>query len=425
MRKITTKTEPGMVIMDIPGLQKEVVRFKLTIDLSSPVLTSHPSLIAQLAELLEAGTKKYTRDALTEALESIGSEVHISHNTATLLTFNVCSLTSKLQQTLDIVIAMLMESTFTTKEIARVKKLLAQELLEESDDAAQRSYGRFSEILYSKTFRNHIPNITRRTKDLTLTTKDDIKKLHAVLSERTWMLSVVGNNKARTQVAQALQNAHHKGAPSRAPEAVSSVRATQEWISIPSKANVELVIGNVLPLTQSDSEYNAFHFGLAVLAKPGGFSGRLMSTVREKEGLTYMIYGRTRGVTATQHGAWFIQTFFTPKDLERGIAATVRELQKIVDKGITQKELSNFKTLLSNQFLITHESDKRVLHCYHDALIAGLTADDLVAQKTDLETLTRRSVNTAIKKYMDPGALVVIGAGPVEKNLKIKVRKNQ
>ncbi|HEY4508429.1 MAG TPA: insulinase family protein, partial [Candidatus Paceibacterota bacterium] len=184
--------------------------------------------------------------------------------------------------------------------------------------------------------------------------------------------------------------------------------------SVPGKTNIELYIGNTLPLTFADPDFLPFQFGLAVLGKWGGFSGRLMSRVREKEGLTYTIYARTDGVTKTHCGLWYIFTFFTPKDLERGIASTRRELKTIAEKGVTEKEMTRFKELLKNQFILAHESDAKALALYHDALASGISPEEIAVEYDRMQHLTKKQINLAIKKYLNPRALVISGAGPVK-----------
>ena len=63
--------------------------------------------------------------------------------------------------------------------------------------------------------------------------------------------------------------------------------------SIPSRQNIDFSIGAPLPITMHHPDYAPLLFGITVLGKWGGFTGRLMSTVREKEGLTYGIYAGT------------------------------------------------------------------------------------------------------------------------------------
>ena len=76
--------------------------------------------------------------------------------------------------------------------------------------------------------------------------------------------------------------------------------------------------------------------------------------------------------------------------------------------------MMRFKELLKNQFILAHESDAKALAMYHDALCAGTTAEEVSAQYDAMQTLTRKEVNAALKKYLNPRALVISGAGSVK-----------
>ena len=75
--------------------------------------------------------------------------------------------------------------------------------------------------------------------------------------------------------------------------------------------------------------------------------------------------------------------------------------------------MMRFKQLLKNQFILAHESDAKALAMYHDALCAGTTAEEVSAQYDAMQTLTKKEINAALKKHLDPAALVISGAGPV------------
>lgn len=185
--------------------------------------------------------------------------------------------------------------------------------------------------------------------------------------------------------------------------------------SIASKQNIDLSIGSSLPLTISDDDLAPFTFGLAVLGKWGGFAGRLMSTVREKEGLTYGIYARFEGVSKTEAGYWRIMTFFAPKDVVQGINSTLREINKIHNSGITESEWRRFKNILQTGEVLVYDSLAGTVGFVHGALLSGLGFAEYKKYRECLYNCSRAEVNRALKKYLDPSNIVISAAGPVDK----------
>jgi zinc protease len=192
-----------------------------------------------------------------------------------------------------------------------------------------------------------------------------------------------------------------------------TLKEASEFITVPGKTNVEVRMGNVIPITPLHVEYAALDFGIDVLGKVGGFSGRLMSTVREKAGLTYGIYATTVDTNPQSTIHWNVYTFLAAKDLAKGLSATRNEIKRIVRKGITSKELSTFKDILRNQYLIAHESNMRRLSTYHTLSVLGYSETILIERVARMQKLTLPEVNKALIKYIDPHNLVTSGAGPV------------
>ena len=90
-----------------------------------------------------------------------------------------------------------------------------------------------------------------------------------------------------------------------------------------------VLLGQSDGLRYRDPDALALRVGSAVLG--AGFTGRLMSTVRDQEGLTY---GIGAGISGTSDifadGAWRIIASFAPQLLEKGVASTKRELNALV-----------------------------------------------------------------------------------------------
>ena len=71
----------------------------------------------------------------------------------------------------------------------------------------------------------------------------------------------------------------------------------------------------------------ALRIGTAMLGH--GFTGRLMGTVRDKQGLTYGIDAAVSEDTIAD-GAWDISASFAPALLEKGLASTQRRAAELV-----------------------------------------------------------------------------------------------
>jgi zinc protease len=163
---------------------------------------------------------------------------------------------------------------------------------------------------------------------------------------------------------------------------------------MPEKTNVTVVWGQPTGLRYADTDTLALRVGTAALGS--GFTGRLMSNVRDKEGLTYGIGSYVSGDTFVD-GDWRIEGNFAPNMLEKGLESTKRQLTDWYKNGITDAELKQRKTGLAGTYKVNLSTT------------AGMAGTILVTMNRDLElsfidqyparvgALTKEQVNNAIK----------------------------
>ena len=397
----------------------DAVRVRATLPLSGARKRLRATLYA---ELLDRGTKHKTRTEFAAALDSIGARLAVSADRFGI-TIDGAALSATLPQFLSLVSEMLREPAFSSREMSRVHRQYLQALHDEADDARTVAYGAFARLVYPTTHPCWKPTVAERRDFLKSVTQKTYRDFHKDLLAGRAVVSVSGTARAQN-AALALFSSLTKGGKdetvgNKPPSSFANASkdgGLSAFTPVPSKTNIETFLGAPLALTLTDEQCLPFQFGLAVLGKWGGFSGRLMSQVREKMGLTYGIYARAEGAEKTRTGAWYIFTFFTPKDFANGLAATKREIEKIVRAGITHKELIRFKELLHNQFILAHESDQKKLALYHDALCAGLTPAEVAAEYEKIRLLTQKQINAALKAHLNPHTLALSAAGPITPN---------
>lgn len=409
---LTFHTHTGLTTFTLPSKGNEVVRMFLTATL--PLEGKDSILSAFWGEMLERGSARYTKDAYEEKLEFLGANITIS-GVGTYMHISLTARTRVLKEVLEILIPTLENPLFAEGEVEKLQKEYMQSMREERDDSRALSRGLFARHLYTEAEDGYIPTIEMRQKQLKKITPAVLKKLHQSLFTSPWVLSVAGEESAVAVITTRF-SALHLGAQEKESNLSlpAYLPAKKEFLVVPEKQNIEFFFGNRLPLTLTDESFLAFSFGLDVLGKRGGFSGRLMSIVREKEGLTYSIYAWIQGVTTRIAGHWQIATFFTPKDAPQGIASTMREIRLIAEKGVTDMDVKRYKELLSNQFRLAHESVSSTLSLYHNALVAGRTPEEVAEYPSRIARLTKKAVNDALRTHLKPDAVIITGAGPTE-----------
>jgi zinc protease len=176
------------------------------------------------------------------------------------------------------------------------------------------------------------------------------------------------------------------------------------------KPNVSVIVGQPSGLKYSDPDALALRVGTAILGQ--GFTGRLMATVRDKEGLTYGI-GSGLANDAFADGEWRISANFAPQLLENGMASTRRELEAWHAKGVTADELERVKTNLIGTFKVGLATTDGLTNALLNAVHRGYDVTWLDEYAKRIGALTLPEVNAAIKKHLRPEKMTTIKAGSV------------
>ena len=406
-----------------------VVSFLLTADCVLDHSPHHAAINMIYADLLLAGAGHYNRDDFLYAISELGSSISVSENDGRI-TISVKTLDKNLTKTLKLLELMLTAPTFSESECKRAIETTENSLILHKDDARALAHGALRRALYHKSDQHFDFTPEELLSEVKTVTTAELQNLHSQFIQTYWTVSVGGNNKAIKESVKLIEKLK-KSQPPTQPlmKETKSQPVTGKKIllqSVNSKQNIDISIGGLLPLTTSDNDLAPFTFGLAVLGKWGGFAGRLMSTVREKEGLTYGIYAKTEGLTKAETGYWRIMTFFAPKDAVKGITSTLREIKKIQEGGITQSEWERFKNILKTSEVLVYDSLASTVGFVHGALSSGMSLVEYQQYRERLYTCTRAEVNQALKKYLDPNHLIISAAGPVDKvskELKALVKK--
>jgi zinc protease len=181
-------------------------------------------------------------------------------------------------------------------------------------------------------------------------------------------------------------------------------------VPLAEKPSISVILGQASGLRYKDADSLPLRVGTAILGH--GFTGRLMSTVRDKEGLTYNI-GAAVGDDSIADGEWDISATFAPALLEKGIASTRRELQRWWQDGVTEEELTARKEGMLGSYFVGMSTTGGIANQILINLQRGYDVSWLDEYPKALGAVTRAQVNAAIKAHLNPAAMALVEAGSV------------
>jgi zinc protease len=363
--------------------------------------------------MLDRGTKSLDKFAIAEKLDDVGAEISFSVGTQSLEIRAKC-----LKKDLPLVIGLIAEDLRSPALQAQEFNKAKQQFIGALEASAQNTEARAQEAFGRAVFPEHHPNHPHAVAEYEVAAKsatlDELKAFHAKYYGPAHMtLVVVGDVSAsgtETEIGKAFAG-WSGGQDYVRPAAPASLAAARE-VSVPlaDKPSVSVIIGQPTGLRYKDPDALALRVGTAILGS--GFTGRLMGIVRDREGLTYNI-GAAVSEDSIVDGSWDVSASFAPALLQKGLASTRRELDRWWKDGVTEQELTARKQGLIGGYLVGLSTTAGLAGTVLTDIQRGYGVSRVDEYPGAVKALTRVEVNEAIKKHLNPNAMVTIEAGSV------------
>jgi len=366
--------------------------------------------------MLDRGTSTLDKFAIAERLEDVGASISFGVGTQSLEIRAKC-LRKDLPLVLSILAAELRTPAFPAAELAKAKQQLIGSLRESLQNTGARAQEAFSRAVFPPEHPNRPHSVEDMLSTAESATLDEIKAFHAkYLGPKHLTLIFAGDvNDAAVRREVAKDFAGWKGgedyvqAPS--PGAAAREVPTRD-IEVPlkDKPSTTIMLGQADGLRYRDPDALPLRVGTAILGQ--GFTGRLMGTVRDREGLTYGI-GAAVSADSIADGAWSISATFAPTLLDHGVASTRRVLETWWKDGITDDELAARKQGLIGGYFVSLSTTAGLASTILTTIQRGYGLSWLDGYPEAVRAVSREEVNRAIRTHLDPSTMVLVEAGSI------------
>ena len=361
------------------------------------------------AAMMSEGTKTRDGEALSSALQLLGTTVSTSIG-AESGSVSFVSTTGKFAPTLEIMADMLLNSTFPTPALERIR---AQRLVALTQARAQPEAiaGRvFPRVLYGDA---HPYGRVVSEDSLKAITREDIVKFHAGYFEPgRALITVVGD------VTPAAAKAAVEKALAAWPKAGSRPAFTYPAPPEPAKTTIYLVdragaaqsnvaIGHPGP-PRSTPDYYALQVMNTMLG--GMFQSRLNANIREEKGYSYGVnssfaYGKGPGAFRTGGAIVGDKT-------DAALVEFMKELRGILGaRPVTDDELATAKESLIQRLPATFASVSAINNALSGLWTQGLPDDYYQQYSKAVAAITKDDVLRVAKKYVDIDRLAIVVVG--------------
>ncbi len=413
-----TESKPldGLTLYTMDNGVKEVITIRGSLlggDEYSP--DDSPMLADMTTSMLDQGTTEKTKYEISNALESVGAEINFGSGSYRV-NFSARCLKEDIPLVLSLLAEQLRNPAFNEKDLETVKTRTIGTLQRAKESTRNQASTEFSHLLYPEGHPNYKLSTDDAINAVQSVTADQIKAFHnANYGLGSLIIVAVGdvdNDAFSAEVKKdfsgwtasplTVEKDSHDAYPDQARNKV---------VTIKDKTSVDMYMGQAIGIDRNDPDYYPLMFGVYVLG--GNFSARVMSTVRDQQGLTYGTYSAITGVDNNNDGYWFTWGTFAPNLLQKGEDAIREQIKLWYDDGITAHELEAKKNTITGSYKVGLATTRG---------LAGqiLTNAERERELTFLDqypgiinALTLDQVNAAIKKYVDLNNLTVVAAGSI------------
>jgi zinc protease len=363
--------------------------------------------------LLDKGTSRQSKFSIAEKLEGAGAQISFSVE-GTMLQISAKCLGKDLPLLLELLAEQLREPAFAVEEVEKSKRQwtgLLRRQLESTDYRASES---FSLLLYPPGHPNRPEPAETFIAAVQAVTSDQLRAFHSEFyGPESGTLVVVGDLDPATvqhEVARVFRG--WQGGRRLVPAKAVRISPSRQdhTVVMTDKTSVSVFWGQRTGLNARHEDALPLRVGAAVLGR--GFTSRLLSKVRDEEGLTYDIRGGLASDTFSD-GEFRITASFAPEMLEQGLASTRRELEAWHRNGITAEELFRVKSDLIGSYKVGLATTAGMAGAILETLHRGYDLGWLDRYSEAVSALSLDRVNQVISSYLDPAQLVLVKAGSI------------
>jgi zinc protease len=368
--------------------------------------------------MLDRGTKALDKFAIADKLDNVGAEISFTVGVQSLEIRAKC-LRKDLPLIIETIAAELRTPALQVTEFNKAKQQFIGELEASAQNTGARATEAFNRAVFPAGHPNHPHTLNEYLAAARLASIEEIRNFQAKYYGPAHMtLVVVGDvSDADTQSEMSKAFAGWSGGQDyvRPAKPAIATAASEATVPLADKPSVSVLLGQATGLRYSDADTLALRVGTAILGR--GFTGRLMGTVRDKEGLTYNI-GATVADDSIVDGVWEISASFAPALLSKGVESTRREVGKWWSDGVTEQELATRKQGAVGSYFVGMSTTLGLAETILVNTQRGFDPTWLDAYPKAVKALTRDQVNAAIKAHLNPSAMVLVEAGSVAASAK-------
>ena len=375
-----------------------------------------PGQAVVTGRMLSEGTVRRGYRQLAEDLEGRGM-VLSSFGTTEVHGVGLDALADDWRTSLETLVELIYEPAFDEDRCAFVRRQAAAELESMGDQPEVRAGWAFAEQLYAPHPRGR--RLLGDRASLEALTPEDCRSLHRAALARRGVIAVTGAVEEEV-ILEELERlfgappADGRVAPIAEPPAPDDRNPQRRTVSTGSAVEQAVVYIGHRTVRRADPDYAALELASVILGAGSGLSGRIPSSIREREGLAYTAHAQAVAGAGLDPGYLVAFVGTAPETVERAAELAVDEIRRLVSDGIEEQELAAARSYLLGREPFRRETARQWAELLAEDEFYGVPLADPDARRAQLEAPDRSAVEAAVRRHLDAERLVVTVGLPGE-----------
>lgn len=369
-------------------------------------------LASLTADLLTEGTISRSSQEISEAIDFVGGSLSSSAS-VDFAGANLTVLKKDIEVGMELLSDIVINPVFDPEEVKRQRGQVIASLIDEKDDPRMVGAKAINKLIYqdhpyrypAKGALETIPNITR----------DDLIAYHSKYYIPNNALLVAVGDITESEARQLIDKYFKdwKKAPLDLPE-IEAPKPVQERVGqlIDKELTQATIILGHVGVRRDNPDYYALKV-MNYIMGGGGFASRLMTKVRDEQGLVYAIYSY---FAAAGHAGSFKAVAQTKNEnANRVIEAIVEEINLMRNEPVTEDELKSAQDYLTGNFPLKLDTNAKVAGFLVDIENFNLGYDYFDKYPEYINAVTRQRVQEVARKYLHPDRYCLLVVADQEK----------
>jgi len=363
--------------------------------------------------LLEEGTDQHTGQQIAAIIEDTGGSMSVSSSGAAL---HVLSPDGNLG--LGLMFECLIRPNFPADALERQRDQQLSAIADAETQPDTRASVLFKSLIYGK---HPFARTSLGKKEVVgKLTAADCQAFHAeVIAPNNAILVLVGDFQT-AEIVKKVEALTKEWKPTNTKKPMPAAppvpeKFTENIVSDPTAAQVHVYIGE-LGITRNNPDYYKLLVMDNVLGTGPGFTDRLSSTLRDRQGLAYTVNATITSSAGSEPGtlSGFIGT--APVNYIRARDGFLTEISKLCEGAPTAQEVDDAKKYLLGSLPFKFTTMSAMAGQLLAADQYGLGFDFLETYRKEVGAVTPADVHAMAKKYLHPKKLTIVAVGAIDKD---------